>query len=131
LYWYADIPEETNWFRERVENGWAPLAYGLILFHFVIPFLGFMSRHVRRNRYGMAFWASWLIVAHWLDMTFVVLPNTHLQASGLMLIAHFVGAIGMLAIFFAFLLMRSSDVPLVAVRDPRLKEALSYSNPLF
>ena len=130
LYWYADIPEETNWFRERYDNGWFYLAYALIIIHFIIPFLGFMSRHVRRNRLGLGFWSAWFLVAHWMDMTFLVMPNTHLPISGMMIVAHLVGLVGMVSIFFAFLIMRASDVPLVAVRDPRLHEALSYSNPI-
>ncbi len=130
LYWYADIPEETSWFRTRIENGWDTLSYVLIAVHFIIPFLGLMSRHVRRNRVGVVFWCAWLLVAHWMDMVFMVMPNTHVPASGLLFIAHLIGTIGMVSIFAAFLILRASDVPLVAHRDPRLREALTYSNPI-
>jgi hypothetical protein len=129
LYWYANIPEETNWFRERLIDGWQYLAYGLIPLHFAIPFLGTISRHVRRHRSGVAFWAVWVLFAHWLDMTFLVIPNAG-PVQLIPLFGHFLGGLGMLAIFIAFFLVRAANVPLVAVRDPRLPEALTYSNPI-
>jgi hypothetical protein len=131
LYWYANIPEETNWFRVRLNDGWQYLSYGLIPLHFAIPFLGTMSRHVRRHRAGLAFWAVWVLVAHWLDMTFLVLPNAgpfHLNL--IPMLGHFLGGLGMASIFVGMFLIRASNVPLVAVRDPRLPEALTYSNPI-
>jgi hypothetical protein len=45
-----------------------------------------------------------------------------------MLLGHLVGWIGMFSIFLAILLLKASDVPLVAVRDPRVPEAISYHN---
>jgi hypothetical protein len=129
LYWYGNIPEETNWFLVRLADGWQYLAYGLIPLHFAIPFLGTISRHVRRHRAGLAFWACWVIFVHWLDMTFLVMPNAG-PANLVPLLGHFLGGLGMFAIFIAFFLVRASNVPLVAVRDPRLPEALTYTNPL-
>ena len=45
-------------------------------------------------------------------------------------VAHVLGGLGMFLIFWSIVLVRASDVPLVAVRDPRLPEGLSYANPL-
>jgi len=129
LYWYADIPEETAWFRDRVENGWAFLTYGLIIVHFVIPFLGLLSRHVRRHRSGLFYFACWALVVHWLDMTFLVMPNAGVF-SWILMSAHLLGGIGMFSMFLGFYLLRATDAPLVATGDPRLHEALSYANPL-
>lgn len=129
LYWYGNIPEETNWFRDRLKGDWAYLTYGSILLHFAIPFLGMMSRHVRRHRFGITFWACWALVAHWLDMTFLVMPNVG-PVSATMIFGHILCGLGMFSIFVAMVLMRASGVPLVAIRDPRLPEGMSYANPL-
>lgn len=129
LYWYGNIPEETNWYRVRLTDGWAYLSFGLIFLHFAIPFLGLMSRHVRRHRAGLAFWAVWILFAHWLDITYLVMPNAGPVAFFPML-GHLLGGVGMFSILGAFFLVRASNVPLVAVRDPRLPEALTYTNPL-
>jgi hypothetical protein len=131
LYWYANIPEETHWYDVRLQGNWWYLSYGLIAFHFAIPFLGLMSRHVRRHRAGLLFWAVWILVAHWLDMTFLIMPNAGLGASHFFpMLGHMLGGVGMLSIFAAFFLVRASGVPLVAMRDPRLPEAMKYANPI-
>jgi hypothetical protein len=129
LYWYGNIPEETYWFRVRLTDGWQYLSYALIPLHFAIPFLGTMSRHVRRHPMGLMFWAVWVLVVHWLDMTFLVMPNAG-PLMFLPMVGHFLGGLGMACIFIAFFLVRASNVPLVAVRDPRLPEALTYTNPI-
>jgi hypothetical protein len=129
LQWYGNIPEETAWFKNRLVNGWEYLSYGSILLHFALPFLGMMSRHVRRHRIGAFFWACWALGAHWLDMTFLVMPNSG-PATLTMLLGHFLCGLGMFSIFWSMVLLRASGIPLVAVRDPRLREGLSYANPL-
>lgn len=129
LYWYGNIPEETYWFAVRLKDGWQYVSYALIPLHFAVPFLGTISRHVRRHRFGLTFWAVWALVVHWLDMTFLVMPNAgplNLPA----LAGHFLAGLGMFAIFISFFLMRASNVPLVPMKDPRLPEALTYANPI-
>lgn len=129
LYWYANVPEETEWFKVRLSNGWQYWSYALIPLHFAIPFLGTMSRHVRRHQVGLVFWAAWVIVAHWIDMTFLVMPNAG-KLQFLPMVGHFLGGLGMACILVCFFLLRASSTPLVAIRDPRLPEALTYSNPI-
>lgn len=129
LYWYANVPEETYWFKVRLMDGWQYLSYALIPLHFAIPFLGTMSRHVRRHTSGLVFWAGWVLVAHWLDMTFLVMPNAG-PFQWLPMVGHFLGGLGMACILVGFFLVRAANAPLVAVRDPRLPEALTYQNPI-
>ena len=129
LYWYGNIPEETNWFMVRLKDGWQYIAYALIPLHFAIPFLGTISRHVRRHRAGLMFWACWILVVHWLDMTFLVLPNAG-ALNPITLVGHFLGGVGMLLILLTFFIFRASKTPLVPLRDPRLPEALTYANPI-
>ena len=129
LIWYANIPEETFWYRVRLEGNWSAFSYGLIPVHFIIPFLFLMSRHIRRNRTLLTIGASWVLFAHWYDMTVLVMPNAG-PFEFFPLFGHLLGGIGMLCIFAAMFIQRASGVPLVAMRDPRLPEALSYANPI-
>ena len=129
LIWYANIPEETNWYRVRLEGNWSLFSYGLIPVHFVIPFLFLMSRHIRRSRPLLLAGAIWVLFAHWYDMTFLVMPNAG-SAEFFPLFGHFLGGLGMLCIFATMFVQRASGVPLVAMRDPRLPEAMSYANPI-
>jgi hypothetical protein len=127
LYWYANIPEETLWYKERMHHGWQYVGLILIIFHFAIPFLGTVSRHVRRNRAVMAGWAGLILVAHWLDMMYLIMPNVG-DLTTMLVLGHLVCWIGMLSIFLALFLLRVGDTPLVATKDPWLPEALVYQN---
>jgi hypothetical protein len=129
LIWYGNIPEETNWYKVRLSNGWEYYSYFLLAVHFAIPLLGLLSRHVRRHSFGLFFWACWLVVVHWMDMTYLVMPNAG-GFSIIPMVGHLIGGAGALAVFAGLFILRATGVPLVAVRDPRLPESLTYSNPI-
>jgi hypothetical protein len=63
-------------------------------------------------------------------MTYLVLPNANAPMTALLVIGHLLGGVGLSSLFLGFLLIRATDVPLVAIRDPRLSEAMSYANPI-
>lgn len=126
LYWYGNIPEETTWYKHRMENGWEYLGLLLIACHFAIPFLGTMSRYIRRNKGVMAGWAGFIMFVHWLDMFFLIMPQESLQVSGMLIIGHLVCWVGMISLFLALFVMRIGETPIVAVKDPWLADSLAY-----
>ena len=127
LIWYANLPEETMWFKERFKNGWGDLSWALLVLHFVIPFFGLMSRHVKRNKKAISFWAFWLLAEIYLDMYWLVMPNlkTEEPVFGLIDIACWVGMAGVLVAAVAHLAKNKSLVPL---KDPRLERSLAFEN---
>lgn len=126
LYWYGNIPEETLWYKHRMEHGWQYVGLLLIVCHFAIPFLGTMSRHVRRNRSAMAFWAVFILCVHWLDLFFLIMPHDSIPVSLMMVVGHLVCWVGMVCLFIAFFLIRVGETPVVATKDPWLPDALAY-----
>jgi len=127
LIWYANIPEETLWFKERFAHGWGNLSYVLLFGHFVIPFFGLLSRHVKRNRTGLAFWAIWLIVMVYLDMYWLVMPSIAHEGPpfGLVDVLCFAGMLGALV---AGVAQRARSVNLIPTKDPRLERSLTFQN---
>jgi len=133
LIWYANIPEETFWFRLRGAttaqadfNNWAYIAILLVLCRFALPFLGLLSKHVKRNSYGIVFWAVWILVFHWIDLYWVVMPELFGKIPfGLMEILLFVGIGGMWLGNTILIATRNNLAP---VKDPRLPEALAFEN---
>ncbi len=125
LYWYGNIPEETLWYKHRMEHGWQYIGLLLIAFHFAVPFLGTMSRHIRRRPAVMAGWAAFILVVHWMDMMFLIMPNAA-PLSGMLIVGHLVCCIGMVSVFLAMFLLRVGETPLVAAKDPWLPDALAY-----
>ena len=79
LIWYANMPEETQFFLPRQIGPWAGMSLALIVVHFVLPFLGLMSKHVKRRLPLFAFWLVWLLVAHAFDLFWLIMPGTFFQ----------------------------------------------------
>ncbi len=79
LIWYANMPEETQFYMTRQIGPWAGVSLALIVVHFVLPFLGLMSRHVKRLLPLFAFWLVWLLAAHALDLFWLIMPNVFVR----------------------------------------------------
>lgn len=77
IIWSANIPEEAVWYAHRTQGGWQGVALLLIGGHFVIPFLFFLSRQVKRNPSWMIWLALWLFLARGIDLYWLVTPAFH------------------------------------------------------
>ena len=44
LMWYANLPEETIWYKARIEGSWMTVSLFLMAGHFVVPFFYLMGR---------------------------------------------------------------------------------------
>ena len=127
LIWYANIPEETMWFLKRQENGWSTVGYILIFCHWLIPFAGLMSRFTKRRVPLMAFWAVWILVMHWIDLFWLIMPE--LSPGGVPLRPVDVTLlIGMSGVFIVALGLLAGNRLLIARRDPRLVDSLNFEN---
>ncbi len=132
LIWYANIPEETFWFNYRInKEGWATVSLILVFGRLLIPFLGMMARTVRRSKTYLLFASIYLLVMHWVDHFWLVMPELnrggHEFAFSLLIDVPL--AIGLVGIFVTFFAMIARNRPLVPLKDPRLGEALNYHNP--
>jgi hypothetical protein len=126
LQWYANLPEETNWFAQRLTPGWLPLTRFFIIGHFALPFFVLLMRDVKRHRLGLLASAAWLLLMHWLDTYWLVMPGLHEapRPSLLDLLAFL--AVG--SSFVAALAFTLRSKALVPVNDPRLAESLAFEN---
>jgi hypothetical protein len=122
LIWYAGIPEEATWYHRRWDGGWQVVAYLLIFGHFVAPFVLLISRVQKRALTWLQFMCFWLILMHFVDVYWFVMP----QADGGFQIADVGALLFALGIFFAYVFWRLSKVPLVPVGDPRLPRSVHH-----
>jgi hypothetical protein len=126
LIWYADIPEETHWYHWRFEGGWKVVSAMLLGAHFVVPFFGLMSRHVKRNKKSLAFWAVWILAVHYLDLFWLIYPNGGGEVPlGLVDILCLVGVV---SVFVGVSARRARGVNLIPTGDPRLADSLAFEN---
>ncbi|MCP4898024.1 MAG: quinol:cytochrome C oxidoreductase [bacterium] len=127
LIWYGNIPEETGWFLKRQTNGWVAMSLVLLFGHFIIPFLALISRHVKRRPVLLALGGVWMLVMHWLDLYWLVMPEFSESGPvfGALDLLVFCGLGGVYVCGATWLLKKHSLVP---ERDPRLAESLAFEN---
>lgn len=127
LIWYANMPEETNFFSKRFAGSWSTAGVVLAIGHFVVPFFFLLPRAVKRNATALAVVSVWLLVMHLLDLYWLVMPNLHRDGMhpSLLDAAAVIGCCGVFLAAFGFALKRQALVPL---RDPRLPESLTFEN---
>jgi uncharacterized membrane protein YpjA len=126
LIWYANVPEETYWYKERFAGGWGDMAWALVFCHFVIPFFFLLSRHIKRNKTTLAIGAVWMIAMVYLDMYWLVMPGVdHQPAPNAMDALCLVGLVSALVAGIAY---RAQGVNLIPTKDPRLARSLAFEN---
>lgn len=127
LYWYGNIPEETAWFLVRQSDSWGVIGLVLCIGAFIVPFAGLISRHTKRSRKLLAFWAVWIIVMQWFNIYWVAMPVFSPEGVSL----HLLDLLCFLAVGGLWLgvVARLAGVGnLVPVGDPRLEESLGFEN---
>jgi hypothetical protein len=127
LIWYANLPEETIWFKARMEGSWVTVSLLLMAGHFVIPFLYLMGRDVKRRGWSLAIGGGWLLAMHYIDLYWQVMPTLHPEGvtPSILDVAAFLAVGGCFVAAAAWLMRRQALVPL---RDPRLAESLAFEN---
>jgi hypothetical protein len=73
--WIADLPDETAWYIPRTLTTWRWLAWFLIAFHFLIPFVLLLSRGAKRRRIWMRALTAMLVIANLADAFWLVVPS--------------------------------------------------------
>jgi membrane protein implicated in regulation of membrane protease activity len=129
LIQYADLPEETGWFYKRMAGNWPVIGATLCIGHFLVPFAFLLSRHMKRNRTPLAIGAILLLVMHWIDMQFIIMPNKATDHAGFAPSwLDVTTMIGLLCIFLGLTIRGIAATNLFPVRDPKLRESLKFTN---
>lgn len=125
LIWYANIPEETEFYIMRSLNGWMPISIGLLIFRFVVPFLTLLPRSSKRNNSVLISVSILVLVMQYIDVYWMVYPNFFEGEMhfGLWEIGLFLGFAGLFLMTLTKFMSKNS---IVAVNDPRIHEALKH-----
>ncbi len=126
LIWIADIPEEVHFYTLRLVGGWGAMLLLLALGHFLLPFLALLSRTIKRDGRALALIGGWMLVMHYVDVFWLVMPALHAQGT-----FHWLDLPALLAVGGTAALAAAWSLvghPVVPVRDPRLPAALGYQS---
>lgn len=140
LYWYADLPEETVWFRIRMFSDWKYVSFLLLFGHFVFPFLCLLSRETKRRLQLLALFSAWMLIMHVVDLYWIVMPSLDVNAylmegftttytfSFSRILLDVLAVVGVGGIFFATAAKVAGPVHLIPTKDPGLAESLAFQN---
>ncbi len=125
LIWYANIPEETVYFKHRLQGPYKGIFFLNLIINFVCPILILMKRAVKRNYTLMTFMAVLIIFGHWIDFYQQVMGSLspdHVTLGWL--------DFGILSLFVGLMIWGVSrslaSKPLIAKYHPFLKESVIH-----
>jgi hypothetical protein len=126
LIWYANIPEETIFFKMRNSGTWGAWSLLLVVGHFFVPFLVLLGRAAKRNYTVLSLMAGWILAMHFVDIYWLLMPNfTPYVNLNWMDFAAFVAVGSTMAFLFWWRLRHHALVP---VGDMRFEEGLAFEN---
>ncbi len=128
LIWYAGLPAETAHHAVRARGGWQGIAFGLALGHFLLPFLGLLSRRAKGHPVALPLWAGWLLVMHLLDLYYLAMPALDPLAAPFHPL-DLTCALGVGALLLAQVAHCARRCDLVPTGDPRLRAPLAPPPP--
>jgi len=75
LIWYANIPDETVYFKLRQQGPYSVIFYANFIINFIMPIIILMARPSKRNYFTITFVAMLIIFGHWLDYYQMIMPG--------------------------------------------------------
>ena len=125
LIWNAAIPEETFWYVLREQGSWAIVCWIIIIGHFFMPFLTLLRIDGKLTNKVMVPIFVWVILMHYVDMYFNVMPELHKEGPDLALAD--LGAVLFIGGTLAAIFIRNLFAhPIVPLKDPRMGEAIKH-----
>jgi hypothetical protein len=126
LIYYANIPEESVYFVERLQSDvYSPFIIVNLVLNFFLPFLVLMTRDAKRHTIFLKVVCFLIILGHWFDFFLMVQPGTlgHNGGFGLM-------EIGMLLVYgsvVAYVVLNNlAKQNLVPKNHPMLEESYHH-----
>lgn len=126
LIWYANIPEETVYFKHRVQGPYKGIFFLNLIINFLCPLLILMKRSAKRNYTLVTFMAVLIIFGHWIDFYQMVMGSLMKESVEIGwldfgILSFFVG----MMIFFVARSLASK--PLIPKYHPFLKESVIHT----
>jgi len=126
LIYYANIPEETVYFIERMKTSpYSWIFFANLILNFVLPFLLLMTRDAKRQLSTLKLVCPIIIVGHWFDFYNMVTPGVMKYDGGIGFLE--IGTAIIFASVFLLVVLRGlSKIPLFGKNDPMLQESLHH-----
>jgi hypothetical protein len=127
LIWYGNLPEETIFFKHRMEGSWGGMSLLLLLGHFILPFIVLLPRRNKRNLKVLLAISVWILLIQYVDLYWLIMPN--FQKHGVQF--HWLDLATLAAVASVYGVAfwgRLKNHPLLPVGDPRFEQGLHFKN---
>jgi hypothetical protein len=125
LIWYANIPEETVYFKHRVQGPYKGIFFLNLIINFICPLLILMKRSAKRNYTLVTFMAVLILFGHWVDFYQMIMGSIRKEDARLSWLDF-----GILSLFVGlmihFVARALAKKPLIAKYHPFLKESIIH-----
>jgi Ni/Fe-hydrogenase subunit HybB-like protein len=131
LIWYANIPEETTYFKPRTQGIYSGVFWLMFMINFLAPLLILMTRGSKRNYATLTFMSVLILFGHWLDFFQMVFPGglsdpkteeTHMPT----MLWDFGVGLGFVGLIMFVTARALSKAPLIAKNHPFIKESIIH-----
>ncbi len=124
IIWYGNIPEETEYYAHRWENGFDIIFYSNFIINWFIPFVLLLSQAINKNIKVLKAICVLLIIGQYLDLYEQIFPGVmHHVVFGLIEVGFFIGFAGL----FTFITARAlASAPLIPMNHPYLEESIHH-----
>ena len=127
LIWYANLPDETVWYRNRLHGNWIWVGAAMPLVRFIIPFFTLLCRPAKRNLTLLGVMAVWILVFEYVDLYWIVMPAYYTEGPQLhwLDLATLAATVSLCGLAFWGRFKRHKMVP---VGDLRFEQGLHFEN---
>jgi len=131
LIWYSNQPEETLYFKPRVQGPFRGIFFLNLVINFVAPILILMKRGTKRNYTTMTFMCVLILFGHWLDFFQMVFPavmkdpvtaQTHVP----FMLYDFGVGLGFVGLIMFVTARSLSKYPMIIKHHPFIKESIIH-----
>jgi hypothetical protein len=75
IIWSGNISDETPFYVQRLQGGWAAIGATLVVFHFALPFALLLSRPLKRSARALSAVAWLMLFMQLVDLYWVIAPD--------------------------------------------------------
>ncbi len=129
IIWSGNLPEEIAYYLDRSRNHVYQVVIAIMMLgHFLLPFMVLLQRRIKRNVTTLCWVAFWVIAMRLVDIFFWFNPAFHpgdVSVPWRDMLVYASALIGFGGLFFWYFLGQLTRMPLLALNDPRLYQALS------
>lgn len=130
LYWYANVPEEVNYFFGRFEH-YEETFLPMLILNFLVPLLVLVGSGIKRKYKVVTAMAALVVVGHILDYFNMVMPGTvgPYWRNGAVLLSVLGAVVFFVGLFIFAVMSKLAKMKLIPEGNPFLHESKIYEYP--